>query len=69
MLTSLNLGPSINRLVTDGNIKIYCRGCILVLFQSITANKFDSEHNKLFPVCQVELLQATVNKTEVLSSF
>ena len=42
----LNLGPSINRLVTDGNTKLCCRGFILVLFQSTTANKIDSEHTR-----------------------
>ena len=44
-----------------------------MLFQSITANKINSEHTrdykKLFPVWEVEILQVTVNKIEVLSSF
>ena len=40
------LGPSINGLVTDGNTKLCCRGFILVLFQSTTANKIDSEHTQ-----------------------
>ena len=38
------LGPSINGLVTDGNTKLCCRGFILALCQSATANKIDSEH-------------------------
>ena len=54
-----------NRLVTDGNTKICCRGFILALFQSTTANKIDSEHTrdckKLFFICKVEILQVTVN--------
>ena len=37
------LGPSINGLVTDGNTKICCRGFILMLLQSTTANKIYSE--------------------------
>ena len=40
------LGPSINGLVTDGNTKLCCRGFILALFQSTTANKTDSEHTR-----------------------
>ena len=60
------LGPNINRLVTDGNTKLCCRGFVLALLQSTTANKIDSEHNKdctkLFRVCKVEILQVTVNK-------
>ena len=40
------LGPSINGLVTDGNTKLCCRGFILALFQSTTANKIDSEHTQ-----------------------
>ena len=43
-----------------------------MLFQSTTSYKIDSEHTgdytKLFPVCKV-LLQVTVNKIGVLSSF
>ena len=38
------LGPSINRLVTDGNTKFCCRGFVLPLFQSTTAYNTDSEH-------------------------
>ena len=34
--------PSINGLVTDGNTKLCCQGFILMLFQSITANKIYS---------------------------
>ena len=60
-------------LLNDGNTKLGCRGFVLALFQSTTANKIDSEHTrdytKLFPVCKVEILQVTVNKIEVLSSF
>ena len=44
-----------------------------MLFQSATANKIDFGHNqdykKLFLVCKVEILQVTVNKIEVKSSF
>ena len=40
----INLGPSINGLVTDGNIKLCCQGSVLALFQSTTAYKIDSEH-------------------------
>ena len=51
-----DLGP----MVTDGNKKSCCRGFILTLFQSITANKIESEHTreyKLFPVYEVEILR------------
>ena len=40
----LELGPSINELVIDGNTKVYCRGFVLALFQSATVNKIDPEH-------------------------
>ena len=54
-----NLGPSINGLVTDENIKLCCRGSVLALFQSTAACKIDSKHTqsftKLFPVCTVEI--------------
>ena len=67
------LGPSINGLVTNRCTKLCCHGFVLVLFQSTTANTIDSEHNrdhtKLFLVCKIEILQVTVNKIEVLSSF
>ena len=63
------LGPSINRLITDVNTKLCCRGFILARFQSATANKIDSErtqdYTRLFPVCKDEILQVTVNKIEV----
>ena len=66
------LGPSINGLVTDGNTKVYCLGFILALFQRTTANKIDSEHSqdykRLLPVCQAEILRATVKRIEVFSS-
>ena len=65
---TLDLGPNINGLVTDGNTKLCCRGFVLALFQSTTAYKFDSEHiqdyTKVFSVCKVEILQVTVNKIE-----
>ena len=68
-----NLGLSINGLVTDGNTKICCCGFILVLFPSTTANKLDSEqylfYKKLFLDCEVEILEVTVYKIEVSSSF
>ena len=38
------LGPTIKGLVTDGNTKLCCRGFVLALFQSTTADKIDSEH-------------------------
>ena len=67
------LGPSINGLVTDGNTKLCCRGFILALFQSTTANKIDSEHiqdyKRLLPVCEAEILRVTVKRIEVFSSF
>ena len=70
---SVWLGPIINGLVNDGNTKLCCQGFVLAVFQSTTAYKIDSEHTqdytKLFPVCKAELLQATVNKIEVLSPF
>ena len=61
-------GPSINGLFTDGNAKLCCQGFVLVLFQSTTAHKIDSEYTKaykkLLPVCKVEILQVTVNRIE-----
>ena len=67
------LGPSINGLVTDGNTKLCCRGFILELFYSTTANKIDSEHTReymrLLPVCEAEILRVTVKRIEVISSF
>ena len=72
-IPSLKLGPSIKGLVTDGNTKLCCQGFVLELFRSTTAYKIDSEHTqgytKLFTVCKVEILQFTVNKIKVLSSF
>ena len=60
------LGPSINRLVTDGNTKLCCGGFVLALFQSTTSNQIDSEHTrdytKLFLVWKVEIIQVAVNK-------
>ena len=67
------LGPSINGLVTDGNVKLCFRGFILAMFHSTTAYKINSErtrdYTKLFPICKSEILKVTVNKIEVLSSF
>ena len=69
----LELRPSINGLVTDGNTNLCCRGIILALFQSTTANKIDSEHTRdykrLLPVLEAEILRVTVNIIEVFSSF
>ena len=68
------LGPSgIDRLVTDGSAKLCCRGFILALFQSTTANKIDSEqpqdYKRLLLVCEAEILRVTVRIIEVFSSF
>ena len=67
------LGPSINRLVSDGNTKLGCRVFILALFQSATANKIESEHTRdyerLPPVCEAEIIRGTVERIEVFSSF
>ena len=67
------LGPRMNGLITDGNTNLCCRIFVLSLFQSTTAKQIDSEHTrdytKLFPICKVEIIQVTVNKIEVLSSF
>ena len=40
----INVGPSINGLVTERNTKLCCQGFVLVLFQSTTPYKIDSEH-------------------------
>ena len=73
LVAQFYLGLSINGLVTDGNTKLCCRGFVLALFRSTTVFKIDSEHirdyMKLFLVCKVEILQVTVNKIEVVSSF
>ena len=59
----LNLGPSINRLVTDRNTKLCCQGFFSALFQCTIAYKIGSEHTqdytKLFVICRVEILQVT----------
>ena len=59
-----SLGSSINGLDTDGNTKLCCRGFILALFQSTTANKIDSEHTRdykrLLPVCEAGILRVKV---------
>ena len=69
--TSKYLGPSINGLFTGGNTKLCCRGFVLGIFQSTTANKIDSEHTQDFkrwlPVCETEILQVTVKRIEVFS--
>ena len=39
----------LNGLVTDGNKEIRCRGFIVALFQSNTANKLDSEQHEQYP--------------------
>ena len=68
-----NLGPSINGLVTGRNTKLCCRGFILALFQSTTANKIDSEHTRgykrLFPVFEAEILRVTLKRIEVFPFF
>ena len=64
-----SLGPSINGLVTDGNTKLCCRGFILALFKTTTANKIYSENTRhykgLLPVCKVLILQVTENRIEI----
>ena len=44
-----------------------------MIFQSTTANKIGSEHirdyKRLLPVCEAEILRATVKRIEVFSSF
>ena len=51
---------------TQYNTKLCCRGFILVLFQSTTTNKIDSEHTRdykrLLRVCKAEILKVTVKK-------
>ena len=73
MLLFKHLGPSINGLVTDGNVKLCFRGFISATFHSTTVYKMDSErtcdYTKLFLICKSEILKVTVNKFEVLSSF
>ena len=50
-----SLRPSINRLVTDGNTKLCGQGFVLVIFQSMTANKIPKIIiMKFFPVCKVK---------------
>ena len=73
MFLYLELGPSINGLVTDGKTKLCCRGFILALFQSTTANKIDFEHTRdykrLLPICEAKILRVTVKRIKVFSSF
>ena len=58
----LQLGSSINGLVTDRNTKLCCQGegYILALFQSTTADKISSEHTqdykRLLRVCEANIL-------------
>ena len=72
-LVCLQLGPSINALVTDRNVKLSCQGFILAIIQSTTANNIDSEHTldykRLLRVCEAEILRVTVKRIEVSSSF
>ena len=72
-MIQIYVGPSINGLVTDGNTQLCCRGFVLALFQSTTAYEIDSGHTKdytkVIAGCKVGILQVTVNKIEVLSSF
>ena len=46
-----------------------CRGFILALFQSTTANKIDSEHKRdykrLLTECEAEILRVTAKSIEV----
>ena len=67
------LGPSIKGLVTDGNTKLCCRGFILGLFQSTTANKIDSEHTRdykrLLSICEAEILRVTVKELKFSHLF
>ena len=49
-------------LVTDGNAKLCCRGFILALFQSTTANEHTQDYERLLPVCEAEILRVTVKK-------
>ena len=73
LLIKFLLVHSINGLVTDGNTKLCCRGFILALFQSTTADKIDFEHTRdnkrLLPVCEAEILRVTVKRSEDFSSF
>ena len=67
------LGPSINGPVTDGNTKLCCRGFILALFQSTTANKIYSEHagnyKRLLSVWEAEILRITVKELKFSQLF
>ena len=67
------LGPNINGLVTDSNTKLCCRGFILALFQSTTANIIDFEHTqdykRLLPVCEAEILRVTIKRIKVSHLF
>ena len=62
-----------NGLVTDGKIKLCCRGFILALFQSTTANKIESEctrdYMRLLPVYEAEILRVAVNELKFSHLF
>ena len=67
---SILIRHSINGLVTDRSTKLCCRGFILALFQSTTANQIDSErtrdYKRLLPVCEAEILRVTVKRIDVM---
>ena len=69
----VQLRPSINGLVSDENTKLCCCGFVLVLFQSTTASKIDSEHTQdykeVIPGMQCRNITSYRNRIEVLSSF
>ena len=71
--SGLNLGPSINGLVSDGNTKLCCRSFILALFQSTTAHKIDSEqtrgYKRYLPVCEAEILRVSLKKMKFFPFF
>ena len=62
-----------NGLVTDGNTKLCCRGFILALFQTTTANTIDSKHTRgykrLLPACEAEILRVTLKRFKVFPIF
>ena len=53
--------------------ELCCRGFILALFQSTTANKIDSEHTRdykrVLTVCEAKILRVTVKIIEFFSFF
>ena len=57
-------------MVTDENTKLCCRGFMMALFQSTTANKIDSEHIQDYKrLCEAEILRVTVKRIDVFSTF